>query len=228
MRRYYIKVGDKTTSGATVIEGMSGASHHGVPLSFIGAKIYCPTCKSDGVIMPQGPRRPDNWMGKQSALDNDFGMCACQPVPVLIASQNNMSMSFEVHELARMGFFCDRGKARWGIGRRECRSACAFGCGYGRRGRSVAHAARQWGGGLFLSGRVEGSYRCTSRVLRSRQTGVAFSRKTDAGGFPERRAHISDGIRRNRRRQDGSDLRPDANTCGRRADDRPDATGGSA
>ncbi|SAL54482.1 PAAR repeat-containing protein [Caballeronia choica] len=110
MRRYYIKVGDKTTSGATVIEGMSGASHHGVPLSFIGAKIYCPTCKSDGVIMPQGPRRPDNWMGKQSALDNDFGMCACRPVPVLIASQNNMSMSFEVHELARMGFSATGGR----------------------------------------------------------------------------------------------------------------------
>ncbi|SAL63246.1 PAAR repeat-containing protein [Caballeronia humi] len=104
MIRFYIKVGDRTTSGATVIEGMSDVTHHGVPLSFVGAKIFCPACKSDGVIVAQGPRLPDDWMGNPSALDNDLGVCACRPVPVLIASQNDMSMSFDVHELARMGF----------------------------------------------------------------------------------------------------------------------------
>jgi uncharacterized Zn-binding protein involved in type VI secretion len=47
VRRYYIKLGDKTTSGARVIEGMDYMTHHGTMLSFLGAKVYCPACESE-------------------------------------------------------------------------------------------------------------------------------------------------------------------------------------
>jgi uncharacterized Zn-binding protein involved in type VI secretion len=51
MRRYNIKLHDKTTSGAFVTEGEPTTTHHGTPLAFIGAAIYCPTCKSAGIIV---------------------------------------------------------------------------------------------------------------------------------------------------------------------------------
>ena len=104
MRRHYILVGDKTTSGARVTEGMEYMTHRGTMLSFLGARIYCPACESEGCIVGTGPRWPDNVMGKHAALDNDLGMCKCQPAPRLIASQDDMFQTFEAHELAEMGF----------------------------------------------------------------------------------------------------------------------------
>ena len=104
MRRHYILVGDKRTSGARVTEGMEYMTHRGTMLSFLGARIYCPACESEGCIVGTGPRWPDNVMGKHAALDNDLGMCKCQPAPRLIASQDDMFQTLEAHELAEMGF----------------------------------------------------------------------------------------------------------------------------
>lgn len=104
MRRYSIKLHDKTTSGAFVTEGEPTTTHHGTPLAFIGAAIYCPTCKSAGVIVASGPRLSVSFMGKQAALDNDLGMCKCRPAPRLIASQSTMSQSLNENTLAAQGY----------------------------------------------------------------------------------------------------------------------------
>jgi uncharacterized Zn-binding protein involved in type VI secretion len=103
MRRNFIKEGDKTTSGATVIEGFENDFHHGVLLTFVGAKLFCPTCKSLGVILGIGPRFPDNWMGKEQALEGDLGACKCEPTPHLIASQNDTYEEYTADELAQTG-----------------------------------------------------------------------------------------------------------------------------
>jgi uncharacterized Zn-binding protein involved in type VI secretion len=84
--RYCIKKGDKTTSGAVVCEGDPANTHYGVPLSFLGARIYCPACKSSGVIVGMGPRLEDT-SDKPAALSDDLGVCKCKPTPRLIASQ---------------------------------------------------------------------------------------------------------------------------------------------
>ena len=104
MRRALIKLGDKTTAGGTVIEGEPASKHHGTPLSYHGASIYCPACKQTGKACNVAPMRPMRFMGKQALLENDICLCGCQPPPRLIASQSSMHVSFDHEELARMGF----------------------------------------------------------------------------------------------------------------------------
>lgn len=104
LRRALIKLGDKTTAGGTVIEGEPASRHHGTPLSYHGASIYCPACKQTGKACNVPPMRPMRFMGKQALLENDICLCGCQPPPRLIASQSTMHVSFDHEELAQMGF----------------------------------------------------------------------------------------------------------------------------
>ncbi|MEM5369177.1 PAAR domain-containing protein [Paraburkholderia azotifigens] len=104
VRRFNIKLGDKTTNGGVVIEGDRTTTHHGTPLSYLGAKVMCSACGSVGMIVGTGPRRPFSFMGKDAALDGDICVCKCHPAPELLASQNTMSESFETGELEAMGF----------------------------------------------------------------------------------------------------------------------------
>lgn len=104
MRRYVIKLNDKSTSGAIVTEGAGSARHHGTPIAVIGASIYCSACKSEGRIVATGLRRHTSIMGKQIALENDFGMCKCKPTPRMIPSQSNLSQSFTSEELSAQGY----------------------------------------------------------------------------------------------------------------------------
>ncbi|WP_013591187.1 PAAR domain-containing protein [Paraburkholderia phenoliruptrix] len=107
MRRFYLKVGDKSSTGGTIIEGIPSCTHHGTPLTFLGAQVVCSACGSTGRIVPKGPRWPDNMMGKEAALDGDLCACNCYPHPVMLASQSTMSQSFESHHLTDMGFACN-------------------------------------------------------------------------------------------------------------------------
>ena len=107
MKRCFIVVGDLTTQNGTVLEGVQSSFHHGKSLSYHGARIYCPSCKSEGYITGVGPYRPTTLMGKQVALENDLCICKCNPPPRLIASQHTASMSFEAHELAAKGYAPD-------------------------------------------------------------------------------------------------------------------------
>lgn len=104
MQRSYLKVGDKSSAGGVVIEGIPGATHDGVELTFLGAKVQCPACKSTGVIAARGPRWPGSMMGKDRALENDICACKCSPPPTMIASQSVLFESFEGDALANMGF----------------------------------------------------------------------------------------------------------------------------
>lgn len=99
MRRALLKLGDKTTAGGVVLEGIDRCRHHGTPLTFIGAKIWCPVCNSEGVIGWNGPHRKATMMGKQQALEGDLCLCKCNPPPVLLASQKSAWHVFESHEL---------------------------------------------------------------------------------------------------------------------------------
>ena len=99
MRRAILKLGDKTSAGGVVLEGVDSCRNHGTPITFIGAKIWCPACNSEGVIGWKGPHQKATMMGKQQALEGDLCLCKCDPPPVLLASQNNAWHVFEAHEL---------------------------------------------------------------------------------------------------------------------------------
>lgn len=98
MRRAILKQGDKTTAGGVVLEGIDSCKHHGTPITFIGAKIWCPACNAEGEIGWKGPHRKATMMGKQQALEGDLCLCKCDPPPVLLASQDSAWHVFEAHE----------------------------------------------------------------------------------------------------------------------------------
>lgn len=104
MRRNYLKVGDKSSAGGTVVDGVPQTTHHGTELTFLGAQVVCPACKSTGRIVQKGPRWPGTMMGKEPALEGDICVCKCDPPPVMISSQNTMYESFDSHALASMGY----------------------------------------------------------------------------------------------------------------------------
>lgn len=103
MKRHFIRVGDKTTAGGTVLEGAPNHQIYGLAASYEGAQVACPACKTIGYIQKVPPFRSFAMSGRQIALENDLCICKCHPPPKLIASQANASMSFEADELKRMG-----------------------------------------------------------------------------------------------------------------------------
>lgn len=105
MKRFLIRLGDKTTAGGVVIHGEDGATNDGTPLAYHGAQIYCPVCKTTGFLCNNGPHTPMTFDGKrQIGLEGDLCICKCNPPPRLIASRQDMSMSFTADELAAMGY----------------------------------------------------------------------------------------------------------------------------
>jgi uncharacterized Zn-binding protein involved in type VI secretion len=88
MRRFYLREGDKSTAGGTVLEGFKHCTIYGVAQTFVGAKVYCPACKHTGEIVANGPRLKDTIMGKDAALSDDLCACKCARWPVLLPSQD--------------------------------------------------------------------------------------------------------------------------------------------
>ncbi len=72
MRRAILLLGDKSTNGGVVIEDIDSCTHHGTPMTFIGARVWCSGCQSTGVIGWKGPHQIATMMGKQEALDGDL------------------------------------------------------------------------------------------------------------------------------------------------------------
>ncbi|GAB3629361.1 hypothetical protein PTE30175_03756 [Pandoraea terrae] len=103
MRRSYLKVGDKSSCDGTVVEGIPFMIHHGTPLTFLGAAVNCPSCKSTGRIGGKGPRLQYDFMGRQPAMEGDICICKCDPPPVMFASQSDMFQIFESNDLAGKG-----------------------------------------------------------------------------------------------------------------------------
>ncbi|WP_269504010.1 PAAR domain-containing protein [Burkholderia sp. IMCC1007] len=104
MKRNYLRVGDHSSTGGTVVDAIPTMSCEGVGLTFVGAKVTCPACKQIGVIVAEGPRWPGDLMGHQAALEGDKVVCGCSPRPTMIASQSDMFQSFESDVLHDMGF----------------------------------------------------------------------------------------------------------------------------
>lgn len=104
MKRSYLLIGDKSTVGGTVSDGIPTMKHHGTELTYVGASITCPACKSTGRIVSKGPRWPGSMMGKEPALEGDICECRCDPRPTMVASQFDRYQSFDSHQLASMGY----------------------------------------------------------------------------------------------------------------------------
>jgi hypothetical protein len=94
MDRALIKQWDRTTVGGIVIEGVEDMEHDGTCLSFLYAKVSCPVCKTEGIIVPRGVRSDDDFMmmNRQPALELDICECKCEPKPLVLASQHDMTM----------------------------------------------------------------------------------------------------------------------------------------
>ncbi|WP_269139155.1 PAAR domain-containing protein [Burkholderia diffusa] len=99
-----MRVGDKSTTGGVVTEGIATTSVMGQELTFLGASVTCPSCKTIGHILPVGPRFPDGWMGQKIALEGDKVACGCFPIPTMLPSQNMMSEQYDGEGLSSMGF----------------------------------------------------------------------------------------------------------------------------
>lgn len=104
MIRYCLVEGDKSSAGGEVLEGIADCIIMGKRMTFLGAKVFCPACKTTGEIVGIGPRHPNDWMGKGEALDGDLCICKCKPAPVMLASTRHSSHIFTNSELAAMGF----------------------------------------------------------------------------------------------------------------------------
>ncbi|WP_063896855.1 PAAR domain-containing protein [Burkholderia ubonensis] len=96
MRRFYIRDGDKTTAGGTVVGSEGTMSIFDKIGACEGDGVICPACQSTGVIKCAGTRishmAPS---GRTLALDGDLCICKCVPPPRLIASQTMMSTEGE-------------------------------------------------------------------------------------------------------------------------------------
>jgi uncharacterized Zn-binding protein involved in type VI secretion len=104
LKRNFLRVGDHSSSGGTVVDSIPTMSCDGVGLTFVGARVTCPTCGQVGVIVAAGPRWPGELMGRQAALEGDTVACGCRPRPAMIASQSGMYQFFESDALVKMGF----------------------------------------------------------------------------------------------------------------------------
>ena len=104
MRRSLLLKGDVSSAGGVVLEGEETPKHYGTPLTYIGARVHCPACKSEGVIAARGPRWPHSNMGKEQALEGDICVCKCQPFPVMVASQFTSYEEFDSYHLQKMEF----------------------------------------------------------------------------------------------------------------------------
>lgn len=94
MQRAWLRKGDTSSVGGVVLDGIENVTHHGVPCTFIGARVECPACQSIGHIEAAGHRCSVKISGKEQALEGDVCQCKCDPPPTMIASQHSGVQSF--------------------------------------------------------------------------------------------------------------------------------------
>jgi uncharacterized Zn-binding protein involved in type VI secretion len=90
LRRYYIRLGAKTTAGGVVKAASTKDFLNGMPMALEGDPIDCPACGTEGVIEALPPRISSTYNGRQFALSDDLCICRCSPSPKLLADQNGM------------------------------------------------------------------------------------------------------------------------------------------
>lgn len=73
----------------------------GTPVTYVGARVYCPVCKSEGVIVQQGRRLPSfDIKGREAALNGDLCVCRCERHPQMLASHNRAYVELDEHSVA--------------------------------------------------------------------------------------------------------------------------------
>jgi len=87
-KRYDLMKGDKTPTGATILNGDSTDMLGDREQAYEGDPVACPVCKTIGRIVCVGPRfsmtSPD---GREAALSDDICLCICIPSSHFIPSQ---------------------------------------------------------------------------------------------------------------------------------------------
>lgn len=94
MRRYFLRKGDRSTSGGVIVDGFETCHLHGVPMTYVGAKVDCPACRSVGFIEAHGIRHNAEWLGEMPALEGDLCRCNCPAPPGLVSSQRTDCQEF--------------------------------------------------------------------------------------------------------------------------------------
>jgi uncharacterized Zn-binding protein involved in type VI secretion len=90
--RAHIYEGDHTTARGIVTDGIDGTGYNGRRMAYIGAPVNCPECRTLGTIGRNGERFEQEFYGKVPALENDYCVCACNPKPLLRASQRGWTV----------------------------------------------------------------------------------------------------------------------------------------
>ena len=93
--RYLITLGAATTRGGKVTSGSRFRTVDAAPIAVAGDTCWCPACRSEGVIVPDGPRLEELIDGRLPALDGDLCACKCMPLPRLVAAQTVMCQSVD-------------------------------------------------------------------------------------------------------------------------------------
>ncbi|MGH8782076.1 PAAR domain-containing protein [Paraburkholderia sp.] len=104
MQRNFLRIGDRSSAGGVVVNGIEKTYCYDRELTYVGATVTCPVCKTTGRIAARGPRWPGTMMDKVPAFEGDVCECACPTPPTMIASQDTMFEKYESHELAGLGF----------------------------------------------------------------------------------------------------------------------------
>jgi uncharacterized Zn-binding protein involved in type VI secretion len=92
--RYYIHVGDTTTTAGVVLTGLDSQRWHGHACAYEGDLVSCPACKSVGFIRCAGDRiSATGPNGREQALSGDLCICRCPHPPRLLGSQSTYSVS---------------------------------------------------------------------------------------------------------------------------------------
>jgi len=85
MMRKVVLVGDPPSTGGFVLPNDCRSSVNDVPKAWVGGKVWCEACKSEGVIAKAGgPYRPMAYGGEE-VLEGDLVLCQCPVAPKLIA-----------------------------------------------------------------------------------------------------------------------------------------------
>ena len=103
MIRYFLAKGDRAGE-AVIVEGLDTVTCSNPPprvqIATLDMKTYCPACKREGYIAPQGPRWPGTGPnGKRWALSGDLNVRGCNPPPIFYA-ERGMRMIFTADEIA--------------------------------------------------------------------------------------------------------------------------------
>ncbi|MBH9647540.1 PAAR domain-containing protein [Burkholderia vietnamiensis] len=93
MTRYLILDGDHTTAAGTVQAKATPFALDGRHIPHENNDVFWPVCKTIGKIQCVGPRLPMTGPdGRRVALSDDLCVCKCPVPPLLVASQQVMSV----------------------------------------------------------------------------------------------------------------------------------------